>query len=303
MLPLMVGIFWDESYDIFRYGCSLANLKPLPAKLTPAKLTPAVSSAAQVHPTAIVDDSVQLGDGVVIGPYCVIGHGVVLGENTELQSHVIIESNTTMGKRNHVYSHASIGQPPQDKKHCREDEAFLEIGDDNVFREFVTLNRGSPEHGGRTKIGNRNWIMAYCHVAHNCVLGNDITMANGTTLAGHVRIEDGVYAGGFTMVHQFCVIGKLVMAGVATVLTQDVAPYVLVVGNRARLYGLNRLGLERAGFSDQQVRIMQEVYKMFFNKNLKADEALLQIGKKFGDDPHAKHFINFVRSSERGICR
>ncbi len=263
---------------------------------------PSASSSVIVHPTALVDASAQLGAGVEIGPYCIVGSGVVIGAGTNLQAHVVVGNDTVIGERNRVFPYASIGQASQDKKDREDDETRLEIGDENVLREFVTLNRGSSD-GGITRIGHRNWIMAYCHVAHNCMLGDEIVMSNGTALAGYVRVENAAYLGGYTAIHQFCAIGELVMTGAHTMISQDVPPFVLAAGNRARLYGLNRVGLERANVPLAEVHQLQEAYKLFFRRKLTAEKSLPEIEAKLGSSDYVQRFVRFIRASKRGVCR
>jgi UDP-N-acetylglucosamine acyltransferase len=256
-----------------------------------------------IHPTAIIHPKAELGARVTVGPYCVIGPNVVIGDDCELASHVVIDSNTTIGRGNKFFSQCAIGGDPQDKKFKGEPESRLEIGDENFIREFVTVSRGSGHGGGLTRIGSRNWIMAYCHVAHDCTVGNDAIMANNGTLGGHCTVEDRVYMGGFTAVHQFCTIGTLTMTGGHTMIAQDVPPYVIASGNRVRLFGVNKIGMERAGFTDAEVAEVQKAYKMFFRSKLTADKALAKIDKELPSAKAVKHFADFIRNSKRGICR
>jgi UDP-N-acetylglucosamine acyltransferase len=259
--------------------------------------------AGSIHPTAIVHPKAELGARVTVGPYCVIGADVVIGDDSELASHVTIESGTTLGRGNKLLGHCAIGGDPQDKKYHGEPNSRLEIGDNNLIREFVTVNRGSPHGGGVTRIGSGNWIMAYCHVAHDCQVGNDTIFANASTLGGHCTVEDRVYMGGFTAVHQFCTIGTLTMTGGHTMIAQDVPPYVIASGNRVRLYGVNKIGMERAGLTAEQIRDVQTAYKIFFRSKLPAQQALDQIDKEFPAAAAVQHFSQFIRNSKRGICR
>jgi UDP-N-acetylglucosamine acyltransferase len=227
----------------------------------------------------------------------------VLGDGCEVMNHVTLAGPTVLGQGNRIFPYASIGQEPQDKKYDPRGESRLEVGNDNVIREFVTLNRGTAPGGGTTRIGDGNWIMAYSHVAHDCHVGNETIMANNATLGGHVTIEDGVYLGGFTAVHQFCTIGALTMTGGHTMIAQDVPPFVIAVGNRARLFGVNRIGLERRGFPPEEIRAVQAAYKLFFRGRLGAQEALAKIEETLGDSPSVRKFTAFIRNSTRGICR
>lgn len=256
-----------------------------------------------IHPTAIVDPKAELGRGVTIGPYSVVGPDVVLGDGCELMSHVTIHGPTVIGKDNRFFSHSAIGGEPQDKKYKGERESRLEIGDRNYFREFSTINRGSVHGGGLTRLGDDNWIMAYCHVAHDCHVGNSTIFANAATLGGHCVIEDRVYLGGFTAVHQYCSIGTLTMTGGHTMIAQDVPPYVIATGNRVRLFGVNRIGMERAGLPEQEIKNIERAYRLFFRSKLSAKEGLARIAAELGDSPATARFTQFIRESKRGICR
>ena len=266
-------------------------------------MTQRKKAAPAIHPTAIVHPDAELAPSVTVGAYSVIGAGVRLGEACEVMNHVTLEGPTVMGARNRIFAYASIGQDPQDKKFNPGEPSFLEIGDDNVVREFVTINRGT-EHGGQvTRIGHRNWLMAYCHVAHDCQIGNDTVFANCATLGGHVTIGDRAYLGGFTAVHQFCSVGELVMTGGHTMIGQDVPPFVIATGNRVQLYGVNRIGLERAGVPAEEIKAVERAYRRFFRSKLRAVEALAAIESELADSSYAMRFVAFIRASTRGICR
>ncbi len=256
-----------------------------------------------IHPTAVIHPKAELGRNVSIGPYCVIDAHVVIGDDCELMSHVTIQGRTSIGRRNRLFSHCAIGGDPQDKKYQGEPESRLSVGDDNVIREFATINRGSSHGGGLTRIGDGNWIMAYCHVAHDCRVGNLTIFANGSTLGGHVTVEDRVYLGGLTAVHQFCSVGTLTMTGGQTMIAQDVPPFVIAAGNRVRLYGVNRIGLERAGFPPEEITALQHAYKIYFRSRLAAKEALARIDAELGASPAVQQFSRFIHDSKRGICR
>jgi UDP-N-acetylglucosamine acyltransferase len=256
-----------------------------------------------IHATAIVDPRAELGRNVTVGPYSVIGPGVVLGDGCEVMSHVTLHGPSVIGKENRFFPHCAIGGEPQDKKFQGEPESRLAIGDRNIFREFSTVNRGSVHGGGETRIGDENWIMAYCHVAHDCQVGNLTIFANASTLGGHCVVEDRVYLGGFTAVHQFCTIGTLTMTGGQTMIAQDVPPFVIATGNRVRLFGVNRIGLERAGIPDEEIRNVEQAYRIFFRSKLSAKEGLARIEAELGASAHAQRFAQFIRNSKRGIAR
>jgi UDP-N-acetylglucosamine acyltransferase len=261
------------------------------------------TKSGKIHPTAVIDPSAKLGSNVRVGPYCVIGADVVVGDDCELASHVTLRGPTVIGKGNRFFDHAAIGGDPQDKKFQGEPESRLEIGDNNYFREFVTINRGSVHGGGLTRLGSDNWLMAYCHMAHDCDVGNNTIFANNTILAGHVTVEDRVYMGGFTGVHQFCRLGTLAMTGGHTMIAQDVPPYVIAAGNRAKLYGVNKIGLQRAGIAAEETRSVQKAYKLYFRSRLAAKDAMARIEEELKDSPMAQHFLAFIRASQRGILR
>ena len=257
----------------------------------------------EIHPTAIIDPGAVLGKNVSVGPYSVIGDGVTIGDGSEIMGHVTLKGPTTLGCDNRIYSHASIGDDPQDKKYDFQSPSALEIGDGNVIREFVTIHRGTRYSRGTTRVGDRNWIMAYCHVAHDCVLGNDLVMANGATLGGHVTVANGATLGGFTAVHPFCAIGEVAVTGGQTMIAQDVPPFVIATGNRVRLYGVNKIGMERQNFSKQEIHNMRVAYKIFFRSKLSAGQALERLEADFPDSSVVATFVNFVKNSSRGICR
>jgi len=259
--------------------------------------------ASNIHPTAVIDPKAELGENVDVGPYSLIAAGVRVCDGTQIQNNVTIMGPTVIGRHNRIFAYASIGQDPQDKKFHGEPESFLEIGDGNTIREYVTINRGSEFGGGHTRVGNDNWIMAYCHVAHDCQVGNKTVFANGATLAGHVNIEDGVTLGGFTAVHQYCSIGELAMTGGLTMIAQDVPPFVTASGNRVRLYGINKIGMERYGLPKEEIDAIQKAYKTFYRSRLANQEALERIENELAHSPGAQRFAKFIRESKRGICR
>ena len=257
----------------------------------------------QIHPTAIVDPKAELEENVTVGAYSVIGPGVSIGGDCELFNHVTVAGPTAIGPGNRIFPNACIGLDPQDKKYHGEANSRLEIGAGNTFRESVTVSRGSEAGGGVTRVGDENWIMAYCHIAHDCTIGNATVFANGTTLAGHVAVEDRVTLGGFTAIHQFCSVGELAITGGLSKVTQDIPPYVIADGNPLRPRGINKIGLERNGVpAEDSVRI-QQAYKIFYRSRLTAQEAIARLKEELGESPAVRKFIEFVSNSQRGVCR
>jgi len=255
-----------------------------------------------IHPTAVIDSTVKLGENVEIGPYSILGPGVELGAGCIVGPHVVINGPTKIGVENHIFQFASIGEVPQDKKFHGENSR-LEIGDRNHIREFVTINRGTEDGGGITRIGNDNWLMAYIHVAHDCIVGDNVIFSNGASLAGHVTVDDHAILGGFTLVHQFCHIGSHAFCGMASAVSKDVPPYVIVNGNPAHPHGLNLEGLKRRGFSKDALKGLRDAYKLVYRQGLTVDEAmpkLLQLAKSCAE---ITPFIDFIKSSTRGIIR
>jgi len=255
----------------------------------------------KIHPTAIVDNKAKLDDDVSIGPYAVIGPDVTIGKSTKIMSHVVIEGITTIGKDCEFFPFASIGQKTQDLKY-KGGKTYLEIGDNNTIREFVTINTATQD-GGKTIVGNNNHIMAYCHIAHECVLGNNIIMSNLATLAGHITVEDYVVIGGMGGIHQFCKIGKMAMVGACTKINQDVVPFTIVEGNPARSCGLNIVRLKRLGIDSETLSSVKKAYSYVFRKQLKAKEAVEKINAELADCAEALEIAKFVANSERGIQR
>jgi len=227
---------------------------------------------ARIHSTAIVDPSAQLDDDVEIGPYAVIGPGVCLGAGSRVLAHATVDGPATLGRNNVVHPHAAIGGPPQDKKY-RGEPTTLEIGDGNTFRECVTVNRGTTQDSGITRIGHRNWIMAYVHVAHDCRIGSDTILANTTNLGGHVELGDWVILGGCTQVHQFCKIGPHAMTGTGTIVLHDIPPYVMASGNPSAAHGLNTEGLRRRGFEPETIAMLRRAYRTLYRSELTLQQA------------------------------
>ena len=258
---------------------------------------------AEIDSTAIVSANALLAPDVVVGAYAVIGPNVTIGSGCIVGPFTRIEGPTAIGERNQFYGHASIGGPPQDLKYKGE-HAELAIGNDNIFREFVTINRGTTGGGGKTSIGNENFFMAYSHVAHDCHVGSFTIFANNATLAGHVEIADYATIGAFSAVHQFCRVGEHAFVGGGSMITQDVMPYAKTVASRDnRSYGINTIGLERKGFSKETVEALQRAYRILIRSKLRADEALQKIEDELGLFPEARYLVEFVRASKRGIIR
>jgi UDP-N-acetylglucosamine acyltransferase len=254
-----------------------------------------------VHPTAIVHPNAQLGAGCEVGPYCVLGEHVVLGEGCRLHSHVVIDGHTVLGRRNEIFPFASIGLQTQDLK-WKGGRPRTEIGDDNTFREYVTVHSATGD-GDATVIGSGNHILAYCHLAHDVKLGNGIVMSNVATLAGHVIVEDEAVIGGLAAVHQFCRIGKLAMVGGCSKVVQDVPPFMMADGNPAETRTINKVGLERGGVSEEAQAALKLCFKLLFREGLTVSNALTKIESEVPLLPEVRHLLDFIRASERGISR
>jgi UDP-N-acetylglucosamine acyltransferase len=256
-----------------------------------------------IHPTALVDPKAEIGENVDIGPYSVVEKGVSIDEGTKIGPHVVIREGTQIGKRCQIYQFSSIGEAPQATAY-RGEPTLLQIGDHNIMREFVTLHRGTVKGGGKTVIGNDNYFMAYCHVAHDCQIGNHVVMANGATLGGHILIEDHAILGGLAAIHQFCRIGTHAILSGLTGVSQDVPPYMMAAGSRAKLYGLNSVGLKRHQFSEQEIKALKKAYRIIFRSGLTLEKAMKAVEE---DDifhiPKVQHLIQFIQHSKRGICR
>jgi UDP-N-acetylglucosamine acyltransferase len=255
-----------------------------------------------IHPTAIVHSGARLSDNVSVGPYSVIGEHVVIGSGTTVAAHVVIEGWTELGCDNQIFQFSSIGAAPQDLKYAGQ-ETYLKIGDRNRIREFTTLNRGTSEGGGLTSIGNDNLFMAYSHVAHDCIVHDHAILANGATLAGHVEIESAAILGGLAAVHQFCRIGCQAMISGGAMVTQDIPPYTVAQGDRAKTVGLNLIGLKRRGFSEATISGIKKAYRIIFRSGLRLEEALQKITDEIEPSPELNHFVGFIKDSQRGIAR
>lgn len=254
-----------------------------------------------VHSTAVIHSGAEIGADCEIGPYCVIGEKVVLGSRCRLHSHVVVDGRTRLGEGNEIFPFASIGLKTQDLK-WRGGTTWTEIGDRNTFREYVTINSATGD-GEKTVVGSDNHILAYCHVAHNTVLGNHIIMSNVATLAGHVTVEDYAVIGGLVAVHQFCRIGRMSMIGGCSKVVQDVPPFMLADGNPAETRTINKTGMERNGISEEAQAALRQAFKILFREGLTIPNALARIEKEAGAVPEVQYLAQFVRTSERGISK
>jgi UDP-N-acetylglucosamine acyltransferase len=255
-----------------------------------------------IHPTAIVDPRAKLGAGVHVGPFTVIDGDVEVGEGTRIGSHCVLTGHTAIGRDNRIFHFCSIGEANQDKKY-RGEPTRLVIGDRNTIREYCSLNRGTAQDRGETTVGNDNWIMAYCHIAHDCVVGDHTVFANNATLAGHVWIGDHTVLGGFTGVHQFVRVGAHVMAGVSSVVLQDIPPYVTVAGHPCAPHGINAEGLKRRGFAPEALAALKRAYKTLYKSGLTLADARAELARQANESPEVKAIVDFLATSTRGIVR
>jgi len=255
-----------------------------------------------IHPTAIVHRSARLASDVEVGAYSVIGEHVEVGEGSTIGSHVVLDGHTRIGRRNTIWHFVSIGAPPQDKKYKGEPTG-VEIGDRNTFREFCTINRGTTQDAGVTRIGNDNWIMAYVHFAHDCQIGNNAIFANLAQIAGHVSVGDWAILGGNTQAHQFVQIGAHSFTGMGTYLAQDLPPYVTAAGNMARPFGINKEGLKRRGFSPEAIAGLKRAYKTLYRRGLTLEAALAELKAQAAACREVQPLLDFIARSKRGIIR
>ncbi len=255
-----------------------------------------------IHATAIIDESARLADDVSVGPYSIIGAEVEIGSNTSIGPHVVINGPTCIGKDNRIFQFSSIGEIPQDKKFGGE-RSTLDIGDRNIIREFVSLNRGTADGIGKTVIGSDNLFMAYSHVAHDCIVGNHTVFANAASLSGHVAVGDYTILGGFTSVHQFTQIGGKAFCGLGSVVVQDIPPFSTAAGNRARTIGINKEGLKRRGFSPELIRALHRSFRILIISGAPKKEAYEKLQPLCDQYPEVEEFVSFIRNSERGIAR
>ncbi len=255
----------------------------------------------QIHSSAIVASKAKISPSAIVGPYSIIGDKVNIGANTVIGAHCVIEGNTTIGNSCQIFTGAVIGSRPQDLKFKGED-VFLEIGSNNIIREYCTLNPGTGE-GGKTTVGDNNLLMAYSHVAHDCRVGNDCVLANNSTLAGHVTIEDKAVIGGLVAIHQFVRVGMLSIIGGCSKVVQDIPPFSTCDGHPARVYGLNLIGLRRKGVSRESIKQIDQAFKLVFNSGLSAKHAVEKVEKELAKTEEIKYLVNFIKSSERGLAR
>lgn len=258
--------------------------------------------SAKIHATAIIDASAEIDSSVEIGPYSIIGAQVKIDAHTRIAGHVTINGPTVIGKNNHIFQYASLGDAPQDKKY-KDEPTLLQIGDNNTIREFCTLNRGTVQDKGVTKIGDDNWIMAYVHIAHDCQIGSHTIFANNTSLAGHVDVHDYAILGGFTLIHQFCKVGAHVITAVGSVVFKDIPPYVTAAGYDAKPHGINAEGLKRRGYSAQSILQIKRAYKALYRNGLTLDEAKLELAHMQETSPEIALLTDFLHVSNRGIVR
>ncbi len=255
-----------------------------------------------IHNTAIIDASAEIGTNVSIGPYCLVGANVTIGENSILESHVVIKRDTDVGKDNHFYQFCSIGEDCQDKKYAGESTKLV-IGDGNVFRECVTVHRGTTQDQGLTSIGNDNLFMAYVHIAHDCMIGNHTILANNASCAGHAHINDWAILGGMSGVHQFCHIGAHSFLAAGAIMLRDLPPFVMAGGTVVKPYGINTEGIKRRGFDKDEVMSIRRAYKTIYRKGLTVEEAIAELQQSAPTSLSVKSMIDFIASSSRGIIR
>lgn len=255
-----------------------------------------------IHPTAIIDPSCELASDVSVGAYAIVGPDVRIDSGTQIGPHVVIKGPTRIGKHNRIFQFASVGEDPQDKKYHGE-VTYLDIGDRNIVREYATIHRGTVQDQGITRIGNDNLLMAYTHVAHDCVIGCHVIMANAASLAGHVRVDDYAILGGFSLVHQFCKIGQHSFSAMGSVITRDILPYVMVGGSPTKPHGINTVGLERQGFSPESIRQIRKAYKIVYKSRLKLEEAIQHLDEMTAETPEIQAMVDFLKQTGRSIIR
>jgi UDP-N-acetylglucosamine acyltransferase len=255
-----------------------------------------------IHPKALIDPKAELADDVEVGAFTIIDAKVRIDAGTRIGPHAVLTGRTTVGKNNHIFQFTSIGEQPQDKKYANEDTELV-IGDNNTIRELCTFSRGSAQGGGVTRIGNDNWIMACVHIAHDCILGDHIIMANNASLAGHVTIGDHAILSGYSLIHQFCTVGEHSFTSFASHVNQSIPPYVTVSGEKARVKGINSEGLKRRGFSSAQIKQVRRAYKALYRENLSLEDATSRLIEMATDSPEIQPLVDFLKSAERGIIR
>ncbi|MEM7027278.1 MAG: acyl-ACP--UDP-N-acetylglucosamine O-acyltransferase [Pseudomonadota bacterium] len=256
-----------------------------------------------IHTSSIIHPTAEIADDVSIGAFSIIGENVTIESGNIIGAHTVINGPTTIGPDNNILHFCSIGEDPQDKKYQGEADSILTIGRGNTIREYVSINRGTGDGGGKTIIGDENWIMAYVHIAHDCIIGSHNIFANNATLAGHVLIDDHAILGGFTGVHQFCHVGSYSFSAISSVIVKDVPPYVLVSGNTAKPSGLNREGLKRHGFSSETINMLRKAYRLIYRDGLKLKDALSELTSMSVESDEVKLLHDFISASQRGIVR
>jgi len=256
----------------------------------------------RIHKSAIVDSKASIDEGVEIGPFCIVGEGAKLKKGTKLVSNAIIEGEVEIGEDCTIHPFTSIGLQPQDTKY-KDEKTGVKIGNNNTIREYVTIHRASVGGSGLTQIGNNNFLMAYVHIAHDCKIGNNVTMANLATLAGHVVVEDYAVIGGIVAIHQYTRIGAYAMVGGFSGVGQDISPYTMASGPRAKLFGLNSIGLKRHGFSDSAINNLKKAYKILYREKNTLKDAVKKVQKEFPDSKEIKTLVEFIEKNTRGICR
>jgi UDP-N-acetylglucosamine acyltransferase len=259
-------------------------------------------SLMQIHSTAVVSAKAQIGSGCYIGPYAVIGDEVTLGEGVRIDGHCVIDGRTRIGAESHIFPFVSIGLPPQDLKFAGE-ATETEIGRRNRIREFVTIHRGTSGGGGITKTGDDCFLMAQAHIAHDCLLGNNVIMANAATLAGHVIVDDGANIGAYSGVHQFCRVGREAYVGGYSVVVKDALPFALTVGNHAKCYGLNKVGVRRRGYSREAIAALHHAFHLLLSSKLNTTQALERIRAEIKDSVEVNELVRFVETSKRGVVK
>lgn len=255
-----------------------------------------------VHPQAIVDPSARLADNVTVGPWSYIGPDVEIGEGTEILSHVVVKGPTTIGRHNRIFQFASIGEECQDKKYAGEPTTLV-IGDHNVIRENCTVHRGTAQDRGETRLGSHNLLMAYVHVAHDCLIGDHTILANCATLAGHVTVGDWAILGGGTMVHQFCNLGPHSMSAGGSIVLKDIPAYVMASGQSASPHGINAEGLKRRGFTPETLLILKRAYKIVYRQGLSTEQAIEELESVYGDETTVRPLIASLKGATRGVVR
>jgi len=255
-----------------------------------------------IHPSAVVSPKAKIADGVKIGPFSIIGENVTVGKDTVIGSHAVIDGNTVIGEKNRIYPFVSLGLPPQDINYRGEDTRLV-IEDENIIREFVTINRATTKQDRVTKVGNRNYIMAYAHIAHDCALGNSIIMSNAATLGGHIEIGDHAIIGGLVAIHQFVRIGSYAFIGGKSAIVKDIPPFMMASGDRAKLYGLNQIGLKREGFSQENINRLKKAYQIIWRDHHLFNEALERVRREIPPFKELEILLEFLVNSERGIVR